>query len=465
MTHRLISSAEKRAIFSSHHGIAGVAEGTVDGEDVIVVQVDPADSVPPEVIPESVNGVRVVVRESPRPDKFNTGKYRPVQAGVTTSNIHRNNTGSGTIGPLMTDGSTTYLTSNWHVWDGGSGSGGDWIIQPGVSNGGESEDFVAEFAGSSSRQDDERTDVAWATPRDQLEVTPKIYGLGVPQGTTEAESGDAVAKSGARTGVTRGSVEMTGWTGETAQGEPIDDATLTTANSRPGDSGSPVMLDDGSNQLVGVLFGGSEDYSFVDEIENWEASTGLTAVTAGGEDKAPDPKWSYSTDGLTVHVDASDSSDPDGSIDVYGWDWGDGTSTTAETASHTYQSEGTYTITLTLRDDDGNEATLAESISVAEKDSGTDPGTGDCTWHGTERSKYNYCGSATSTYQEWANCEITTDQFQQRTGQGEGTAALTTGECGTKEHPPGADTGMSPVVVLGALGAAYMYSQQGGDLF
>lgn len=55
----------------------------------------------------------------------------------------------------------------------------------------------------------------------------------------------------------------------------------------------------------------------------------------------------------TVTFDASASIDPDGSITDYFWDFGDGTTGTGVTATHTYASNGSYTVFLTVTDDDG----------------------------------------------------------------------------------------------------------------
>lgn len=69
---------------------------------------------------------------------------------------------------------------------------------------------------------------------------------------------------------------------------------------------------------------------------------------------------------LTVEVDGSGSSDPDGSIVSYSWDWGDGsTDSTGVTASHEYEDEGTYTITLTVTDGDDLNDTETEDVVVA----------------------------------------------------------------------------------------------------
>lgn len=75
-----------------------------------------------------------------------------------------------------------------------------------------------------------------------------------------------------------------------------------------------------------------------------------------------DPVWGYSP--LSVSFNASCSSDPDGSVVSYSWDFGDGSTGTGPTPSHTYWSPGFYTVTLTVTDNSGYTLQSYEYIEV-----------------------------------------------------------------------------------------------------
>lgn len=68
---------------------------------------------------------------------------------------------------------------------------------------------------------------------------------------------------------------------------------------------------------------------------------------------------------LLVNFDASSSYDPDGSVTAYSWNFGDGTSATGVSTSHTYTVAGTYTATLNVTDNEGALTSSQVNINVA----------------------------------------------------------------------------------------------------
>lgn len=54
---------------------------------------------------------------------------------------------------------------------------------------------------------------------------------------------------------------------------------------------------------------------------------------------------------LFVLFDATESSDPDGAVVSYNWDFGDGNAENGKIAAHDYEFPGTYTVNLTVTDD------------------------------------------------------------------------------------------------------------------
>jgi len=65
-----------------------------------------------------------------------------------------------------------------------------------------------------------------------------------------------------------------------------------------------------------------------------------------------------------VTFDASSSSDSDGRIVSYAWNFGDGSQGSGVLVKHAYAVDGSYTATLTVTDDRGQSASLSKSVSV-----------------------------------------------------------------------------------------------------
>ncbi|QZP38111.1 PKD domain-containing protein [Halobaculum magnesiiphilum] len=115
-----------------------------------------------------------------------------------------------------------------------------------------------------------------------------------------------------------------------------------------------------------------------DEIDSTE-----TTITVQDPDQNEDPTAAFTASpsspdaGEGVSFDASGSSDADGSIASYEWDFGDGSTATGVSPSHTFDDAGEYDVTLTVTDDDGATATTTETVSVSEPEPANEPPTAD----------------------------------------------------------------------------------------
>jgi PKD repeat protein len=107
------------------------------------------------------------------------------------------------------------------------------------------------------------------------------------------------------------------------------------------------------------------------------AMVAVSACGGGGGDGSPNPPpnlaplaaFSASPASgnapLTVHFDASASSDTDGTITGYAWTFGDGSSATGpRVTSHLYSIAGSITVTLTVTDDCGASGSTSHQLTI-----------------------------------------------------------------------------------------------------
>ena len=90
----------------------------------------------------------------------------------------------------------------------------------------------------------------------------------------------------------------------------------------------------------------------------------MTTVEAQ-PDAAPVAVIGVTCDGLTCQFDGSASTDGSGSPVAYAWTFGDGTTAEGASVQHTYNDGGSFTVELTVTDDEGGSASDAVSLSVA----------------------------------------------------------------------------------------------------
>jgi hypothetical protein len=241
-------------------------------------------------------------------------RHRPAPGGVSIGHYKIT---AGTLGAVVKEkesGRRLILSNNHVLANSSSGhdgraAAGDAVLQPGAFDGGKmSSDIIAslerfvpmrqtfqrsqcasagmwenaankalslfapQYRVNLQRADSKGNlvDAAVAVPRDESDLSESILGLGRVRGAADISVGQPVRFSGRTSGLVKGKViaEDVSLFITMGPGEQVYfvDQLITTAVSRPGDSGS-LLLDE-QNQAVGLLFAGSDKVSVCNRIEN-----------------------------------------------------------------------------------------------------------------------------------------------------------------------------------------------------
>jgi chitodextrinase len=145
----------------------------------------------------------------------------------------------------------------------------------------------------------------------------------------------------------------TGWDPSAVRGMFIGGGKLFYGDAATGDLMAVTYAD-------GVATGSA---TLIDDSNDWR-SRALLRVADAQPNQPPDAAIEVSCDDLDCTFDGSGSTDADGTIVDYQWDFGDGTTADGETPSHVFGAEGTYEVTLTVTDDDGDTDTTTRDVEV-----------------------------------------------------------------------------------------------------
>ncbi len=285
----------------------------------VVKKLSTAELSSKDLVPETVDGIRTDVVETGRIRALQTRtiKHRPAPGGVSIG--HRDIT-AGTLGCLVTKNGERLILSNNHVFaNSNDAQRGDPILQPGPVDGGRlPDDLIAELLdfvpivftqpeppsqcptaravsgilnvvcrmiGSKTRYQivniqaqDNLIDAAIARPLRPGDVSNEILEIGTIQGVAAAGLGTSVKKSGRTTALTTGQILQVDVTTSVQYGPGriarFADQLMAGPMSQGGDSGSAVL--DDNNQLVGLLFAGSDNTTIINRIQNVFTGLGVS---------------------------------------------------------------------------------------------------------------------------------------------------------------------------------------------
>ena len=145
------------------------------------------------------------------------------------------------------------------------------------------------------------------------------------------------------------------------------DGTITGYSWNWGD-GTPA----GSGVTASHTYAAAGDYSVTLTVTDDDGATATkTATVSVAANQSPTASFTATVSNLTVALDAGASSDPDGTISAFAWNYGDGTTGTGATSSHTYATAGTYVVELTVTDNSGATNSTTRSVTATAPPAGT----------------------------------------------------------------------------------------------
>jgi PKD repeat protein len=175
----------------------------------------------------------------------------------------------------------------------------------------------------------------------------------VPQATGAVETVSQTAHTSATVAAPAGAWVVTYWS---------DKSSLTTGFVLPGSVTSrsalcgtstghvcSVLTDSAASVPTGTYAG----LTATADSASANAAMWTVVLRTQEADIAPVAAFTQTCDSLTCDFDASTSSDQDGNVASYAWDFGDSGTGTGASPSHTFPATGTYPVSLTVTDNEG----------------------------------------------------------------------------------------------------------------
>ncbi len=134
---------------------------------------------------------------------------------------------------------------------------------------------------------------------------------------------------------------------------------------------SNITFTFGQDHIYGVLADRVPDRMYGHVLNSAASNPGCLDLAGTTQNSVPNAAFTFATSDLTAtFTDAS--SDSDGSVGSWSWNFGDGTTANVQNPSHTYDIAGDYQVSLEVSDDDGDTNTSTQTVSVT-KPAGPQP--------------------------------------------------------------------------------------------
>jgi VCBS repeat-containing protein len=146
-----------------------------------------------------------------------------------------------------------------------------------------------------------------------------------------------------------------------------DGDALTVAITKGPQHGAATIDPDGTlHYTPAANYYGTDTVTYRITDTGGKTATATVTITIASVNDAPQASFTWNAQGAgNVSFNASGSSDIDGGIASYHWDFGDGSSatTTTATTSHKYKGKASRTATLTVTDTSGTTATYSATVT------------------------------------------------------------------------------------------------------